>query len=55
MANQFTNEIKEGLLGSVELVIGIFPDVERPPFNANPLRQDLVYIHQSVLGEIGRD
>ena len=37
-ASQVADEVGERLLGSVELVIGILAHIERPSFDANPLR-----------------
>ena len=56
MPNQIADEIGEGLLGSVELVVGIFADVERPPFNARIPSGRSLYTSTNVssvrLGEI---
>ena len=37
----------------MEFVIGVFSYVECPSFDPNSLRQNFVYIYQSVLAEIG--
>ncbi|HEX9271817.1 MAG TPA: hypothetical protein VGA01_06325 [Candidatus Binatia bacterium] len=38
MISQVADEVRERLLGFVELVVGIFAHIERPSFDANLLR-----------------
>ena len=53
LSRQITDKIREGLLRPAEFIVGVFSDFERPAFDANSLRQNLVHVYQSVFTKIG--